>query len=91
MSKLTKLKTVDKEAAKWLVIAFLKAQAAQSNYWYTMAEIQKGTKMPYASVREAVFAVASEGFIQLRDGDTDNILFHIALKKSLRDERNVKK
>jgi DNA-binding GntR family transcriptional regulator len=77
----------DVDSLKQIILDFLRREALQSHYWFTSAQIAAGVGHSYAPVKRAIVSMASEGFINLRDGDTDNIDFHVALKKSLREVR----
>lgn len=73
------------EDRKEEIVTFLKQEAAQSRYWHTINQIAHGVGYAHATTKQAIYDLASEGFLSIRDADTDNTEMMIAIKKSLRD------
>ena len=88
MKKIPRQKLInDPDMASWAVVNFLKNAALRSKYWHTMNEIQVGTGMSFATVKNATFALATTGLIEIRDSDVDNAMFLVSLKKAWRDKK----
>lgn len=85
-SVLSEANVAYREAKKDDILTFLNKECFRGNFWHSCTAIARAIKVSQPLAREILFEMAQEGFLRLRDDDTQNTELLYTLQPNLRQE-----